>query len=59
MIRAAMTSDSYSTAMTIEWMNDYFQYGDFQPNGDKVLCLSTGKVGQVNHLKNKAKPPFF
>ena len=41
-----MTGPSYKTGLTIEWMNDYFQYGDSQPNGDKV-CLSVATKKEV------------
>eukprot|EP01038_Epipyxis_sp_PR26KG_P018073 gene18073-25359_t len=51
MVRAALTDKSYATSMTIEWMNDYFQYGDFKPNGDGVYL----PIDTIKELYNEYK----
>ena len=59
MIRAAVTSNSYSTTMTSQWMNDYFRCGGFQPNGDKVLCLSVNIKAKVYEEYNTKRMGIF
>lgn len=60
MVKAALTDQSYAVSMTIEWMNDYFQYGDFKPNGDKVsLPVDTKKEVYEEYKADMRIRDFF